>query len=39
VHEPWKDVTLLARSGYPEPMVDLKESREAALEAYQAMKG
>ncbi|MDC8015196.1 cryptochrome/photolyase family protein [Tahibacter soli] len=39
VHEPWKDATLLARSGYPEPVVDLKESREAALEAYQAMKG
>jgi deoxyribodipyrimidine photo-lyase len=39
VHEPWKDAMALARSGYPEPMVDLKASREAALAAYQAMKG
>ncbi|HVJ62267.1 MAG TPA: FAD-binding domain-containing protein, partial [Tahibacter sp.] len=38
VHQPWQDVTALARSGYPEPLVDLKASREAALAAYQAMK-
>jgi deoxyribodipyrimidine photo-lyase len=38
-HEPWKDPTLLRRSGYPAPMVDLGQSRVAALEAYQAVKG
>ncbi|MDE1963644.1 MAG: deoxyribodipyrimidine photo-lyase [Xanthomonadaceae bacterium] len=38
-HEPWKDPSLLRRSGYPAPMVDLGESRAAALEAYQAVKG
>ena len=37
-HEPWKDPSLLRRSGYPAPMVDLGESRVAALEAYQAVK-
>ncbi len=38
-HEPWKDPSLLRRSGYPAPIVDLGESRAAALEAYQAVKG
>lgn len=37
IHQPWTDATLLARSGYPEPLVDLKASREAALAAYQAL--
>lgn len=35
IHAPWKQPELLARSGYPEPMVDLAASREAALRAYQ----
>jgi deoxyribodipyrimidine photo-lyase len=39
VHEPWKDATLLKRSGYPLPMVDLGESRHAALAAYQVARG
>ncbi|WP_130618823.1 cryptochrome/photolyase family protein [Dyella amyloliquefaciens] len=39
LHEPWKDPVLLKRSGYPAPMVDLGESRAAALGAYQAMRG
>jgi deoxyribodipyrimidine photo-lyase len=39
VHEPWKDPALLKRSGYPAPMVDLGESRQAALMAYQALRG
>ncbi|MEP6897018.1 MAG: hypothetical protein ABI870_00680 [Rhodanobacter sp.] len=34
LHEPWKDPSLLERSGYPAPMVDLATSRQAALEAY-----
>ena len=34
VHAPWKQPDLLARSGYPEPIVDLADSREAALQAY-----
>ncbi|MDN4611003.1 cryptochrome/photolyase family protein [Arthrobacter burdickii] len=33
VHEPWKG----AAPGYPEPVVDLKESRERALSAYKAL--
>ena len=39
LHEPWKDASLLSRSGYPAPMVDLGESRHEALAAYQAMRG
>jgi len=38
LHEPWKDEALLKRSGYPAPMVDLGESRAAALGAYQSMR-
>ncbi|MEW5836950.1 MAG: deoxyribodipyrimidine photo-lyase [Pseudomonadota bacterium] len=38
-HEPWKDPSLLRRSGYPAPMVDLGESRAAALAAYGALQG
>ena len=39
LHEPWKDAAWLKRSGYPAPMVDLAQSRESALRAYQAMRG
>ncbi|MGO4702460.1 cryptochrome/photolyase family protein [Dyella sp. 2RAB6] len=39
LHEPWKDASLLSRSGYPAPMLDLADSRNAALAAYQAMRG
>jgi deoxyribodipyrimidine photo-lyase len=39
LHEPWKDGSLLSRSGYPAPMVDLAQSRRDALGAYQAMRG
>lgn len=39
LHEPWKDAALLKRSGYPAPMIDLGESRAAALSAYQSMRG
>ncbi|MGN2243290.1 cryptochrome/photolyase family protein [Frateuria sp. GZRR33] len=37
-HEPWKDPALLRRSGYPAPMVDLGQSRQRALDAYQRVK-
>ncbi|THJ66001.1 deoxyribodipyrimidine photo-lyase [Arthrobacter echini] len=33
LHEPWKG----SAPGYPEPIVDLKESRERALSAYKAL--
>ncbi|MGA9334679.1 MAG: deoxyribodipyrimidine photo-lyase, partial [Rudaea sp.] len=39
IHQPWKQPDLLRRFGYPPPMVDLRESREAALLAYQQMRG
>ncbi len=35
-HEPWN---VAAATGYPEPVVDLKRSRQAALDAYQRMRG
>ncbi|QWT21200.1 DNA photolyase family protein [Bacillus sp. NP157] len=38
VHAPWEDAAFLKRSGYPAPIVDLKDSREDALTAYQASK-
>ncbi|MEX1827001.1 deoxyribodipyrimidine photo-lyase [Luteibacter sp. CQ10] len=38
VHAPWEDEAFLKRSGYPAPLVDLKESREAALTAYQGLR-
>jgi deoxyribodipyrimidine photo-lyase len=34
IHAPWSDPSVLQRCGYPAPMVDLRESREAALAAY-----
>jgi deoxyribodipyrimidine photo-lyase len=33
--EPWKDPSLLVRSGYPAPIVDLTASRQEALPAFQ----
>jgi deoxyribodipyrimidine photo-lyase len=33
--EPWKDPSLLARSGYPAPIVDLTRSRQEAIAAFQ----
>lgn len=36
IHEPWKAGVEL--TGYPEPLVDLPESRERALAAYQRLK-
>ncbi|QNK01098.1 cryptochrome/photolyase family protein [Dyella telluris] len=36
--EPWKDPALLRRSGYPAPMVDVGETRLAALDAWQRMR-
>ncbi len=38
IHQPWKDADLLRKCAYPAPMVDLRESRAAALAAYQAMR-
>lgn len=38
LHEPWKDPSLLRRTGYPAPLVDLGESRESALAAYRTMR-
>ena len=38
LHEPWKDPSLLKRSGYPAPMIDLQQSRVAALNAYQSLR-
>ena len=37
LHEPWREPAALAACGYPEPMIDLKASRQRALEAYQAL--
>lgn len=38
LHEPWRAPVALAACGYPEPMVDIRASREAALAAYAAVK-
>ena len=38
LHEPWKDPSLLRRSGYPSPIIDLGQSREDALAAYRGMR-
>jgi deoxyribodipyrimidine photo-lyase len=35
LHEPWKAPSLLTRSGYPAPMVDLATSRQEALATFQ----
>jgi deoxyribodipyrimidine photo-lyase len=37
LHEPWRDPAALSGCGYPEPMIDLKASRESALQAYHAL--
>lgn len=37
LHEPWKSPDLLARSGYPAPMIDVAVSRQQALDAYGAL--
>jgi deoxyribodipyrimidine photo-lyase len=39
LHEPWKDPSMPARSGYPAPMIDVAVSRQDALTAYQSMRG
>ena len=38
IHRPWADAERFARTGYPQPIVDLGASREAALAAYRACK-
>ncbi len=38
LHEPWKDVGVMRRSGYPAPLVDLAASRWQALGAYQQLR-
>ena len=38
VHAPWEDAAFLKQSGYPQPLVDLKSSREDALTAYQSIR-
>ena len=38
VHEPWLDPELLKKTNYPAPLVDLGESRESALSAFQKMR-
>ena len=39
IHEPWSAPGVVrAAIDYPEPIVDLKRSRESALEAYAAIK-
>jgi deoxyribodipyrimidine photo-lyase len=37
LQEPWREPAALRGCGYPEPMIDLKASREGALEAYKAL--
>ncbi|MHA7275053.1 cryptochrome/photolyase family protein [Arthrobacter sp. Hz1] len=37
IHEPWKDAD--SPAGYPSPVVDLAETRERALSAYQDLRG
>ncbi len=38
IHEPWTRPELLRQTGYRDPMVDLAQSRRAALAAYESMK-
>lgn len=38
IHQPWTDAPSRSKAAYPEPMVDLAESRRAALDAFQWMK-
>lgn len=39
LHEPWRDPSLLKRSGYPAPIADLAQSRQLALDAYATTRG
>ncbi|GLQ45965.1 deoxyribodipyrimidine photo-lyase [Dyella lipolytica] len=39
LHEPWHEPSVLKRSGYPSPMVDVRASREEALSAFQSWRG
>lgn len=40
LHQPWQlDQSTLAGIDYPEPLVDLKQSRQRALEAFSQIKG
>ena len=38
IHEPWRDPEILKRTKYPAPMIDLGQSRAAALAAFQKMR-
>ena len=38
IHTPWLGKSLLSPSNYPDPILDLKTTRERALAAYQAMR-
>ncbi len=37
IHRPWTDPAILARTGYPGPIVDLADSRGDALAKYQSL--
>lgn len=37
IHTPWRDETLLKKTGYPTPMIDHNLARERALKVYQEM--
>jgi deoxyribodipyrimidine photo-lyase len=37
LHEPWKNPSVLLRTGYPAPTVDLAASRQSALQNYEAL--
>lgn len=37
LHQPWRAPSVLARCGYPEPMVDIAASRQLALEAFREL--
>jgi len=39
VHQPWQDPDLLRRTGYPAPLVDLADTRAAALAAWKSLGG
>ncbi len=38
LHEPWKQGGFAASCGYPEPMLDIKASRQRALDGYDAIR-
>ena len=39
LHAPWRQPAVLARTGYPAPIVDLGASRQRALDAYERLRG